>query len=183
MGTKSNKVFIATSLDGFISDKDGGIDFLDTFPEINTVDTGYHSFTAKIDAMVMGRATFEKVLSFGIEWPYIMPVFVLSNTLKQVEEQYKDKVFLLKGSVAEVLEQIHQKGYHRLYIDGGKVIQDFLRADKIDEMVITTIPVLLGGGIPLFGSLSRPMVFECTETKHFLGKVVQNHYKRSYKES
>jgi len=154
-----NKVYIATSLDGFISDKNGGIDFLDTFPEINTVDTGYHTFIADIDAMVMGRATFEKVLSFGIDWPYTMPVFVLSNTLKEVEEKYKDKVFLLNGSVQEVLEQIHSKGYHRLYIDGGKVIQDFLRVDKIDEMVITTIPVLLGEGIPLFGQLLQNLWF------------------------
>ena len=170
---KSNKVYIATSLDGFISDKEGGIEFLDTFPEINTVDTGYHTFIADIDAMVMGRATFEKVLSFGIEWPYTMPVFVLSHTLQLVEEKYQNKVFLLKGSVEEVLAQIHQKGYHRLYIDGGSVIQDFLHADKIDEMVITTIPVLLGEGIPLFGSLAEPLVFECVETKHYLGKVVQ----------
>ena len=175
---KSNKVYIATSLDGFISDKEGGIEFLDTFPEINTVDTGYHTFIADIDAMVMGRATFEKVLSFGIEWPYTMPVFVLSYTLKEVEDKYKDKVHLLNGSVEEVLAQIHQKGYHRLYIDGGKVIQDFLRADKIDEMIITTIPVLLGAGIPLFGSLSNALVFECVETKHYLGKVVQSRYRR-----
>jgi len=178
MQEKSNKVYIATSLDGFISDKNGGIDFLDTFPEINTVDTGYHTFTAEIDAMVMGRATFEKVLSFGIEWPYIIPVFVLSNSLKEVEDKYKDKVFLLNGSVEEVLAQIHLKGYHRLYIDGGKVIQDFLRADKIDEMVITTIPVLLGEGIPLFGHLAEPMVFECVETKHYIGKVVQSRFRR-----
>ena len=175
---KSNKVYIATSLDGFISDKEGGIEFLDTFPEINTVDTGYHTFIADIDAMVMGRATFEKVLSFGIEWPYTMPVFVLSNTLKEVEDKYKDKVHLLNGSVGEVLAQIHQKGYHRLYIDGGSVIQDFLRADRIDEMVITTIPVLLGEGIPLFGSLAEPLVFECVETKHYIGKVVQGRFRR-----
>jgi len=128
--------------------------------------------------MVMGRATFEKVLSFGIEWPYIIPVFVLSNTLKHVEDTYKDKVYLLKGPVQEVLEQIHQKGFHRLYIDGGRVIQDFLRADMIDEMVITTIPVLLGEGIPLFGSLVESMVFECVETKHYIGKVVQSLFRR-----
>ena len=178
MQEKSNKVFIATSLDGFISDKHGGIDWLDTFPEINTIDTGYHSFAASVDALVMGRATFEKVLSFGIDWPYKIPVYVLSNSLTTVEEKYEGKVFLLNGPVGVVLEQIHQRGHYKLYLDGGSVIQDFLRADQIDEMVITIIPVLLGEGIPLFGSLAQPLVFECTETKHFLGKVVQNHYKR-----
>lgn len=178
MREKSNKVFIATSLDGFISDKHGGIEWLDTFPEINSIDTGYHAFTASVDALVMGRATYEKVLSFGIEWPYKIPVYVLSHSLGKVDEEYEGKVFLLNGTVPEVLEQIHNKGHHKLYIDGGSVIQDFLRADQIDEMIITIIPVLLGEGIPLFGSLGKPLVFECIETKHFLGKVVQNHYIR-----
>ncbi len=174
-----NKVFIATSLDGFISDKNGGIDWLDTFPEINTIDTGYNAFTSEMDALVMGRATYEKVLSFGIDWPYKLPVFVLTNSLTEVPVELEDKVFLLKGSIEEVLQQIHEKGYHKLYVDGGRVIQDFLRADKIDEMIITVIPILLGEGISLFGSLPNPLVFECMETKHFLGKVVQNHYQRS----
>lgn len=178
MHKNSNKVFIATSLDGFISDSNGGIEWLDTFSDINTIDTGYHAFVAGIDALVMGRATYEKVLSFGIEWPYEIPVFVLSNTLSTVAPEYEGKVFLLKGTVEEVLNQIHQAGYHRLYIDGGSVIQEFLRADQIDEMIITIIPILLGEGIPLFGSLPEPLVFECVQTKHFLDKVVQNHYKR-----
>ena len=175
---RSNKVFIATSLDGFISDINGGIDWLDTFPEINTIDTGYHSFTAAMDAMVMGRATFEKVLSFGIEWPYKIPVFVLSHSLKEIDDAYDGKVFLMKGPVEEVLQKIHQQGFNNLYIDGGTLIQDFLRSDLIDEMIITIIPVLLGEGIPLFGHLSNSLVFECINTKHYLGKVVQNHFKR-----
>jgi len=179
---QQNKIFIATSLDGYIADIDGGIDWLDTFPEINQIDTGYAKFTNQIDALVFGRKTFETVCSFDIEWPYTIPVYVLSNHLKELPEKYQDKVILINGSIAEVLKQIHLNGHHRLYIDGGKLIQSFLKADLIDEMIITTIPVLLGDGIPLFGDLPRQLIFECVSTQLFLNKIVQNHYVRRRKE-
>lgn len=176
--TPLNKIFIATSIDGFIADKKGDIDWLNSIPEINHIDTGYHQFTAEIDALLMGRSTFEKVLSFGIEWPYKKPVFVLSNSLSQIPDALKDRVHLTKGELTDVLEQIHKKGFNQLYIDGGKVIQSFLNADLIDEMIITIIPILLGGGIPLFSELPKSLDFECKKTTLFLNKVVQNHYIR-----
>lgn len=176
-----NKVFIATSLDGFIADKKGGIDWLDIFPAINQVDTGYGAFMAQIDALLMGRNTFETVCSFDIEWPYDKPVFVLSNTLKQIPQPLQDKAKLVSGPLEEVLEKIHQQGYHRLYIDGGKTIQSFLKEDLIDEMIITTIPFVLGGGIPLFSELPNPLLFECVSSQTFLGKIVQSHFVRHRK--
>ena len=176
---KRNSVFIATSLDGFIADKDGGLEWLDTIPEINTIDTGYNAFTSQIDALVMGRVTFDTNCGFDIKWPYNKPVFVLSNSLKEIPTKYQGKAYLVKGTLEEVLEQIHQKGYYQLYIDGGKTIQGFLREDLIDEMIITTIPVLLGGGFPLFSDLSKRLKFECVETKLFLDKIVQSHFKRT----
>ena len=176
---KNNKVFIATSLDGFIADKNGGIDWLDTFPEINNIDTGYAEFTSNIDAIVMGRSTFEKVCSFGIEWPYKKPVFVVSNSIGEISEELKSNpIFLVKGNISEILSQIHQKGHYQLYIDGGMLIQSFLKEDLIDEIVITIIPVLLGEGIPLFSKLPKPLKFECKKSILFLDKIVQNHFKR-----
>ncbi len=173
-----NSVFIATSLDGYIADKDGGIDWLNSIPEINSIDTGYKAFTAQIDALVMGRSTFETVCSFDIDWPYEKPVFVMSRTIAKIPEKLQDKVFPVKGTLTEILEQIHQKGYHRLYIDGGKVIQSFLKEDLIDDMIITVIPILLGNGIPLFADLPKPLDFECKKSIVFLDKVVQNHFIR-----
>lgn len=174
----TNHVFIATSLDGYIADKNGGIDFLDTFPEINTIDTGYAAFTADIDALVMGRITFETVCSFDIDWPYEKPVFVLSGTKKEIPAKYQGKAHLVKGTLTEILDQIHQQGCLKLYIDGGATIQSFLKEDLIDSMIITIIPVLLGGGVPLFSELSNPLKFECTESKVYLNKIVQNHFQR-----
>ncbi|MEM7108199.1 MAG: dihydrofolate reductase family protein [Bacteroidota bacterium] len=174
----SNHIFIATSLEGYIADANGGIGFLDTFPEINTFDSGYAAFTADIDALVMGRTTFQTVCSFDIDWPYEKPVFVLSNTLKSIPKKYEGKAHLVKGTLTEILDQIHLQGYKRLYIDGGATIQSFLKADLIDSMVLTIIPVLLGSGIPLFGELSDPLKFECFESKVYLNKIVQNHFRR-----
>lgn len=173
-----NSVFIATSLDGYIADKNGGIAWLDTIPEINTIDTGYAAFTSEIDALVMGKNSFDTVCGFDIDWPYKKPVFVVSNTMIEISDKFKDHAQLVKGTIAEILETIHSQGYHRLYIDGGMLIQSFLREDLIDEMIITTIPVLLGKGVPLFGDIEDQLVFECKESKLFLDAIAQNHYVR-----
>ena len=173
-----NKVFIATSLDGYIADKNGGLDWLQSIPNPNNDDMGYVEFTNGIDALVMGRTTFETVIGFDVPWPYNKPVFVLSNKLNEIPESHKEKVFLIKGTLMEILNQIHKKGFHKLYIDGGTTIRSFLKEDLIDEMVLTTIPVLLGGGSSLFTELPNELNFELIETKRYLNQITQNHYKR-----
>lgn len=175
---KKNKVFIATSIDGYIADKNGGTDWLHAIPNPNGIDMGYGGFTSKIDAIVMGRKTFETVCSFDMEWPYHKPVFVLSNSLANIPEKYREKAELVQGTLKEILEEIHEKKYYNLYIDGGKTIQSFLKEDLIDEMTITIIPFVLGEGIPLFGYLSEKLEFECIDSKIYLGKIVQNHFVR-----
>lgn len=175
---KKNKVFIATSLDGYIADKNGGIDWLHTIPNPDNIDMGYAEFMYQIDALVMGRNTFETVCGFNIDWPYQKPVFVLSNSLDTIPDKYKNKVELIKGPLKGVLNQIHEKGFYRLYIDGGKTIQSFLKEDLIDEITITVIPCLLGGGIPLFTELPKRLDFECVDSKIYLKKVVQNYFVR-----
>jgi dihydrofolate reductase len=178
---QKNIVFIGRSLDGYIAGKNGELDWLDSIPNPEHNDMGYHQLMDEIEAIVMGRTTFETVCGFGGEWPFSKPVFVLSHTLRVVPEALNDRVTLLKGSPQEVLAQIHALGYFKLYIDGGKTIQHFLQEDLIDELRITTIPILLGGGFPLFGELSQPMEFEHLESKLFLGQIVQNCYKRKRK--
>ncbi|MBC6995755.1 dihydrofolate reductase family protein [Neolewinella lacunae] len=173
-----NAVFIATSLDGFIADPDGGVHWLETVPNPEGDDVGYLAFTAGIDALVMGRHSFETVLGFGVDWPYAMPVFVLSETMTSVPEGFADKVQLLSGPPEAILAKIHSQGHHNLWIDGGRTIQSFLRAGLIDELVITTIPVLLGGGIPLFGGLPEPLELELVKSEVYLGALVQRHYRR-----
>ncbi len=174
----TNKVFIATSLDGYIADKDNKIDWLHQLPHPDGDDFGFDAFIAGIDALLMGRNTFEMVLSFGVEWPYSKPVFVLSNSLTHVPKGYEGKVFLVNGELQKIVKNLAELGYHNLYIDGGKTIQSFLKEDLVDEMILTRIPVLLGGGYPLFGDLPEPLGFKLLASKKYIDKVVQNHYIR-----
>ena len=173
-----NSVYIATSLDGYIADEKGGLDWLDSTPNPNNLDLGYGDFMRQIDALVMGRTTFETVCGFDVDWPYQKPVFVLSNTLNEVPELYKGKAFVISGDLKDILAQIHAKGYHQLYIDGGKTIQSFLKEDLIDEMILTTIPILLGGGHALFDRLSSPKQFSCVKSQVLLNNLVQSHFVR-----
>jgi dihydrofolate reductase len=142
------------------------------------VDMGYVDLMGRIDALVMGRKTFETVCSVDCEWPYNKPVFVLSNSMTSIPDGYEGKAETIKGSLSEVIASIHQKGHRLLYIDGGLTVQNFLKEDLIDEMIITVIPILLGGGIPLFGALPKSMTFEHVKTEIFLNAIVQNHYRR-----
>lgn len=178
---KKNIVYIAKSLDGYIADKNGNLDWLDLIPIPEGTKMGFNALMQEIDALVMGRTTFEVVCNFGGEWPYTKHVFVLSTTLKSVPEKLKQKVTLIQGSPKEILHQVHQKGYLKLYIDGGKTIQSFLKEDLIDELIITTIPILLGGGFPLFGDLPKRLEFEHVSSNVFLNQLVQDAYRRKRK--
>lgn len=174
----SNKVYIATSIDGYIADRNGGLDWLQMIPNPNNHDMGFSDFMNSIDALIMGKNTYEMVRSFGIEWPYSKKVFVLSNSLKEIPLELSEKVSIVRGELNEILKELNQQGFNDFYIDGGSVIQSFMKEDLIDELIVSTIPVLLGGGIPLFGKTPQQIEFEFVENKVLLGQISQNHYKR-----
>ncbi len=146
-------------MDGYIADKDGNLDWLDSVPNPKQSDMGYTIFMDGIDALVMGRTTFDTVCNFDVDWPYTKPVFVLSNALAKIPEDYKNKAYLVKGKLTDVVKSLNDKGYNNLYIDGGSTIQGFLKEDLIDEIISTTIPVLLGGGSSLFADLPQRISF------------------------
>jgi len=174
----ANFVYIATSLDGYIADGDGGLEWLDKVPNPDNLDLGWSDFMARVDALVMGRNTFDTVCGFDLPWPYEKPVFVLSNSLTEVPEEYRDNVELVAGDPSEVVARLHERGYKNLYIDGGQTIQGFLQADLIDELIITQIPILLGSGVSLYGQLAQPLDFEYISSTPLLEAMVQTHYRR-----
>ncbi|MEV7522262.1 dihydrofolate reductase family protein [Streptomyces sp. NPDC091371] len=142
-------VTIGVSLDGFIARTDGDIEWLTSYSPEEVGDTGYTEFMAGIDTLAMGRATYEKVLTFGF-WPYEgKRVAVLSTTLVTDDER-----ITVYRSFDELLAGLTAAGAKSVYADGGKVVQTFLREGLLDELTITTAPVLLGTGIPLFGELA-----------------------------
>ena len=172
-------VFIATSLDGFIARADGRIDWLEA---ANTTipageDCGYAAFFASVDGMVMGRGTFETVLSFPT-WPYgEKPVYVLSRTLAQLPQAVPPTLSLTSEPPTELLERLYAQGHRHLYVDGGRTIQGFLSAGLIQELTITVIPVLLGAGRPLFGPLWADVALELVSSREYPFGFVQSRYR------
>jgi dihydrofolate reductase len=165
-------VFIATSLDGFIAREDGAIDWLPANPEPH----GYDEFIASVDAIVIGRKTFETVLAFG-GWFYGKTlVVVLSSRASELKAPDGANCDFMSGDPRDVVAALEQRGIKHIYVDGGVTVQRFLEAGLIQRMVITHIPVLLGSGIPLFGPLSRDVRLEHVATKTFPSGMVQSEY-------
>jgi dihydrofolate reductase len=165
-------VFIATSLDGFIARENGAIDWLPANPEPH----GYDEFIASVDAIVIGRKTFETVLSFG-GWFYGKTlVVVLSSRPSELKAPEGANCEFLSGDPRDVVAALEQRGINHAYVDGGVTIQRFLEAGLIQRMIITRIPVLLGSGVPLFGPLSRDVPLTHVATKSFNGGLVQSEY-------
>ena len=172
-----NYVYIATSLDGFIAASDGGLDWLEEIPNPEKSDYGFMEFMSGIDALVMGRKTFEKVLTFD-SWPYNKPVYVLSKSGVKIPKELEGKVEIVNGNPKLVVDQLNELGHQNLYIDGGFTIQNFIEEDLIDEMIITRVPILLGEGIPLFGKLSQRLHFSHKKTEVHHDMLVISHYTR-----
>lgn len=168
-------VYIGTSLDGYIARKDGDIDWLVKFE--SGVGEDYAEFISKIDAIVIGRGTFDAVLAFP-SWPYDKIVFVLSSSMKEVPANVRDKVTILSMQPKELLIYLAKEGFSNIYVDGGNVIQGFLKEDCIDEINITKAPVLIGSGISLFGQLDTDLLFEHLQTKVFPNGLVKSRYER-----
>ena len=171
-----NIVYIAQSLDGYIAGPDGEIDWLEDIDNPNKSDLGFLAFMNTIDALVMGRNTFEKVASFDF-WPYKKPVYVVSKKLSTISDRLAGKAFLIKGKPKEIISTLNAKALCNLYIDGGLLIQSFLKENLIDEIIVSTLPVILGGGIPLFGTLSNKIKLKLESSEVLINQLVQTHYK------
>ena len=172
----TSHVFIAISLDGFIARADGNIDWL-LQRDDPTEDHGYVSFIADKDIIVMGRGSYEKVLTFDT-WPYDRPVLVLSKQLADspVPEALKGKVRFSSLAPKNAIEELAEQNVHRVYVDGGQLVQSFLRDGLVADMVITTVPVLLGSGRALFGTLPHDIDLKLVSSRSFPSGLVQSTY-------
>jgi len=170
-------VYIGISLDGYIAREDGDVDWLmaaDTSD--GSDDYGYKAFSDSVDCMIMGRKTFEKVLSFP-EWPYAgKRLIVLSHTLKAIPTELENDVALHSGPIMELVKQLEEEGCQRLYIDGGKTIQSFLNEGLITDLNITRVPLLLGEGLSLFGKTKQDIQLKHIATTAFENGFVQSTY-------
>ena len=170
--------FVATSLDGFIARSDGALDWLN---EANTTvpddeDCGFQAFMDSIDAVIMGRKTYEQVLSHH-EWPYgRTPVVVLSRSPISSPPGVPVTVTYSSEPPRDLLERLSKEGAERVYVDGGITIQGFLSEGLIDEITVTVIPIILGDGIPLFGPIGKDIGLKHVRTTAFDFGFVQTTY-------
>lgn len=166
-------VFVGTSLDGFIARPNGDFDFL---PTDGGEAHGYDEFIASVDAIVMGRNTFETVLTLGA-WPYGgKRVIVLSSRPLDLSGVSGDVVEQMAGPPDQIVSQLAATGAQHLYVDGGITIQQFLRAGLIQRLIITRVPVLIGEGIPLFGSLPHDIRLRHIATRDYASGLVSSEY-------
>jgi dihydrofolate reductase len=170
-GAVRTSVFVGASVDGFIARPDGSFDFLPDSPEPH----GFDEFFASIDALLMGRKTYETALGFGT-WPYgSKPVFVWSR--RSLAAAPPGAVLeRLSGSPENVLAELAARHVHHAYVDGGQTVHSFLRAGLIDRVVVTRVPVLIGSGISIFGPLERDLRLRHVMTRHFPSGLVQSEY-------
>ncbi|MCJ7715583.1 MAG: dihydrofolate reductase family protein [Anaerolineales bacterium] len=170
-------VYIAASIDGYIARLDGDVNWLNEAENSGgQEDYGYKEFSNSVDCMVMGRKSYEMVLSFLV-WPYEgKRVIVLSKSLKDIPEESIGKIELYSGEPKQLVNKLKDKGCKHLYIDGGKKIQSFLKEDLITDITITKIPILLGEGIPLFGKTGRDIKLKHVKTKTYKNGFIQSTY-------
>jgi dihydrofolate reductase len=170
-------VYIATSLDGFIARPDGALDWLpDPAAAGDGEDYGYGQFMSTVDAVILGRNTFDKIQSFG-EWLFGgKRVVVLTNRPIESTLASDAEWSTFAGTPEQVVASLSADGCSHAYVDGGRVIQQFLRAGLVQQLIVTRVPVLLGAGIPLFGPLEADLRLIHESTQGYASGLVQSRY-------
>lgn len=172
------QLYIATSLDGYIATPDGGLDWLENFPNPDQLDYGYADFYANIDTVIMGRATYEIINGFGIDWPY-------ANCASYVVTAQNDYPITtpntqrLHTPLRQALLDLQQNAQKNVWlVGGGKLVASVLAEGLIDDLLLTVIPTLIGDGILLWEKGIPTTTFELVEATSFETGVLQLHYRR-----
>lgn len=169
-------VFMASSLDGFVARQDNSLDWLMKYG-VDEDDNSFEEFTKNIDVLVMGSGTYKTVLGFE-QWPYKMPVYVLSRRLTQddVSESLQKQVTIKALKPKELMQILYDKGLKKAYIDGGKLVQSFINDGFVKEITLTQIPILIGKGKRLFGEINNDIDLKLINSKPMKFGFIQNHY-------
>ena len=165
-------VFVGASIDGFIAEEDGGLEFLKPF---EGEEHGFDEFYRTIDALVMGRLTYETVLGFGV-WPYKgKRVIVLTH--RPIDARHGETTHA--GALAPLFAKLAAEGVRHIYLDGGMAIRQGLEEDLVDDMTISFVPVTLGAGRPLFGGRAHKTAWTQAAVRTYPKGLVQVGYERS----
>lgn len=170
-------IMMAMSLDGFVARSDHTLDWLEK-QATEGEDHGFEAFQESVDVIVMGSGSFRTVLGFG-EWPYVKPVVVLSRSLasEDVPENLRDKVEITTLKPEALMKAFAERGFQRVYIDGGAVIRSFMKATLIADMKISIVPILIGEGIRIFDDSRGDTDLELVSIEKFPSGLVDLVYK------
>lgn len=164
-------VYIAVTLDGYIARTDGSFDFLAPF---HGEEHGYDAFFAGVDALVIGRGTWDTVVAFP-EWPYGQKRLIVC-TSRAAGPRHGEELWA--GTPGALAARLEREGVRRVYLDGGALIRSFLREGLVEEITLNVVPLVLGSGRPLFASGLPELAFRCVESKRLSSGLVQSRYLR-----
>jgi len=177
------RVFIATSLDGFIADRDNSVEWLHTLPPppSDAVDPSHNdAFNANIGAILMGRKCYDTVMAFGLKkWPYAYPTLVASHRPLQAQADETANVARTEGPIAAMLQQAKKVAVvsgKDVYVDGGSLIRQALDEGLVDEIVVSIVPIILGDGVPLFAGVLRQRKLTLVKNETLYAGMVQLTY-------
>lgn len=175
---KKIKLYIATSIDGFIARNDGDLDWLTEFPNPERIDYGYRTFSESVDTILMGGHTYRDILSMDILWPFVdKPTYVITRNATVAK---RDVRFITENIIEDIVKLKNEEGKDIGLVGGGKLLKLFLNQNLIDEMIITTIPIILGDGIPLFPNDLKESRWYLESNTNYNNGVVQRVYKKQY---
>jgi dihydrofolate reductase len=166
-------LYIAQSLDGYISTPDGGVAWLDDFNSTGE-DLGYKDFIDGIDVNIQGAKTYQQVLDFDIPYPYTGKSFVLTH--QQLEKPADTNIEFFEGELSELAAKAKEESKKNVWLIGGaNVVQQFLKEDLIDEIILFTMPVMLGDGVSLFGK-TKLIKTKLVDSQVYKSGIVMGHY-------
>ncbi len=168
-------LYIATSLDGYIARQDGDIGWL-SLVEQTGEDYGYNDFIKTVDTVILGRKTYDKVLSFGIGFPHAeKECYVITRS----EIPSKDKIIFYNKDLKELVKLLKSKVGKNIFVDGGgEIVNELMRQNLIDEYIISIIPIVLGNGIRLFNGSRPEGKITLLNSKQYDSGLIQLHYRK-----
>lgn len=166
-------VYIAASLDGYIAKENDDIGFLSLVDKPGE-DYGYSEFIKNVDTVIIGRKTYDKVLTFGIEFPHKdKKCYVITRT----RHEPADNVIFYSHSLGDLIQNLKTENGKHIFIDGGsEIINALLKQDLIDEFILSIIPVFLGDGIRLFKDGRPELNLELVSSTEYDTGLIQLHY-------
>ena len=170
------KLYIATSLDGFIAREDGSIDWLTEYENNSETDYGYSEFYASIGTVLMGRKTYEQVLGFG-DWPYgEKKSYVFTRQKEPLRRE--NNVEFVSGDIGEFVRDLKENTEEDIWLVGGsQLIKVFLEENLVQDLIIFVVPIILGSGIPLFDRIGKEIRLTTGKVERYENGLVRLEYK------